>query len=263
MPGPPLARTRGPASRRCRRKQHIPLGALGTLRRSAAASPTCARGRRATTSTSPSARATCRPRRCRWRSPTRRSPTAAASPRPHLGLEVEDASGRPSSASSRRPARHVEIDPTGATRCSTACTRRPARRAAPRPTSGRAGTRPPSRSTARPAPPRPGQDDQSWYVCFVHPRAEAPDRHRRHRRAGRLRRRGGRPGRAPDRSSQWFGQSAKLVAGNSTDADERDPDPRRAGTARRAAAAPPPRRCLPFDPVLLLAVARACARARW
>ena len=40
---------------------------------------------RATTSTSPSARATCRPRRCSSRSPTRRSPTAARVVRPHLG----------------------------------------------------------------------------------------------------------------------------------------------------------------------------------
>ena len=43
----------------------------------AQASPT-GRGRRATTSTSRSARATCRPTRCRWRSPTARSPTAGA-----------------------------------------------------------------------------------------------------------------------------------------------------------------------------------------
>ena len=39
----------------------------------------------ATTSTSRSARATCRRPRCRWRSPTRRSPTAARSCAPHLG----------------------------------------------------------------------------------------------------------------------------------------------------------------------------------
>ena len=51
-------------------------------------------GRPATTSSSRSARATCRPTRCRWRSPTRRSPTAAPSSRPHVGMEVEDAAGR-------------------------------------------------------------------------------------------------------------------------------------------------------------------------
>ena len=48
-------------------------GATPCTRRATPRSP----GRRATTSTCPSARATCRPTRCRWRWPTRRSPTAA------------------------------------------------------------------------------------------------------------------------------------------------------------------------------------------
>ena len=94
-----------------------------------AASPTCAPGPRATTSTSRSARATCRPRRCRWPSPTRRSPTAAASPRPHLGLEVEDAGGRAAPAHrARRRAQRQDRRRRTARRSWTACTRRRASR---------------------------------------------------------------------------------------------------------------------------------------
>ena len=92
----------------------------------------------ATTSTSPSARATCRPRRCRWRSPTRRSPTAARS------------CGRTSASRSRTPAARLvqQLEPAGAPRHHDRPERRQAimdglhargqrSRAARRPTSGR------------------------------------------------------------------------------------------------------------------------------
>ena len=73
-----------------------------------ARSPT-ARGRSATTSTSPSARATCRPTRCRWRSPTRRSRTAALPPRaarrspgPPIRRGADDPGDRPVAPRERR-----------------------------------------------------------------------------------------------------------------------------------------------------------------
>ena len=65
----------------------------------------------ATTSTSRSARETCRPTRSRWRSPTRRSPTAATSSGPTSGMEVEDASGRAVQEIDPAPQRHLDIDP--------------------------------------------------------------------------------------------------------------------------------------------------------
>ena len=125
------------------------------------------RGRRATTSTSRSARATCRPPRCRWPSPTRRSPTAGTSSRPHLGAAIEDGAGRPSQEI-RKPARRAREDRPSAT-CDTileglhAAHDRPGRHL--RRTSSRASPRP--RSTARPArPSAPGQADQSWYAVL-------------------------------------------------------------------------------------------------
>ena len=72
--------------------------------------------RRATTSTSRSARATSRPTRCRWRSPTRRSPTAATSCARTSGIEVEDPQ-RPGGAGDRpgaaAPPRHQPAVPPG------------------------------------------------------------------------------------------------------------------------------------------------------
>ena len=62
--------------RKCVKREKVP--AVDASRRCRSAAASSGRGPRATTSTSPSARATCRPRRCRWRSPTRRSPTAGA-----------------------------------------------------------------------------------------------------------------------------------------------------------------------------------------
>ena len=67
-----------------------------------ARSPT-ARGRSATTSTSRSARATCRPTRCRWRSPTRRSPTAATSCARTSGCGSRTRRAARSRRSTRRP----------------------------------------------------------------------------------------------------------------------------------------------------------------
>ena len=82
-------------------------------------------GRPATTSSWRSARATCRPTRCRWRSPTRRSATAARSSPRTSGMEVEDAAGRVLQEFDPRPRRQVNIDPDLPRRRSwKACTRR-------------------------------------------------------------------------------------------------------------------------------------------
>ena len=107
--------------------------------------------RAATTSTSRSARATCRRRRCRWRSPTRRSPTAATCPRPHLAQRVEDPSGRVVQEIDPAPRRQLDISTADARDDPrAACTRRRWSRAE-RPTRSSAGSR--SRSPARPVPP--------------------------------------------------------------------------------------------------------------
>ena len=120
----------------------------------------------ATTSTSRSARATCRPTRCRWRSPTRRSPTAATSCARTSGMDVEDPNGQ------RRPG-----DRPGAVSATSTSTRSTARRSSrastmaaqspggtsypvfgnfPVPMAGKTGTA-----------QRPGQQDQSWYVALA------------------------------------------------------------------------------------------------
>ena len=110
---------------------------------------------RATTSTSRSARATCRPRRCRWPSPTRRSSNGGRVVRPHLGV-----AGRGQPAASRRSsidapaARKVKIDPAVARRDHAG----PARGdhvagGTSTDVLTTAGTRSRSRSTARRAPP--------------------------------------------------------------------------------------------------------------
>ena len=134
------------------------------------------RGPRATTSTSPSARATCRPRRCRWRSPTRRSPTAAASCARTSALQIEDRGGA-----------LLAEDRAQAPRAASRSTRPTARRScdglhARRQRAGgtssrrvrRAGPTIATRSSARPAPPSASrQDDQSWYVAYVDRRPSA------------------------------------------------------------------------------------------
>ncbi len=68
------------------------------------------RGRRAMTSSWRSGRATCRPIRCRWRSPTRRSATGDVVT-PHLGKEVMDTAGRVLKEIDPGPRRHVKIKP--------------------------------------------------------------------------------------------------------------------------------------------------------
>ena len=110
------------------------------------------------------------------------APTAACSSR------SSSAAGAPRPTSPRRTS----------TRSAPACTTPPRSRAAPRPTSSTAGIRRSTRCMARPAPPstRPGRP---VLVCVL--RAgdpQAPDPRRGHGRAGRLRRRRRRPGRAPD-----------------------------------------------------------------
>ena len=121
-------------------------------------------GRWATTSTSRSARATCRPTRCRWRPRTRRSPTAATwSARTSASASptrrAHDPGHRPRGA---QPRRHRPVvahhDP-----------RRPPRggdRAGRHLLSGirrlpGAGRRQDRHS------PRPGQADQSWYIALA------------------------------------------------------------------------------------------------
>ena len=132
-------------------------------------------GRWATTSTSPSARATCRPTRSRWRSPTARSPTAGGCCARGSGQRIENSAGQaeqdleaPTAAQAQHRAREPLGDP-----------RRPARR---RQRAGRhldAGVLdlPRRRSPARPERPRrapaaptspgtsrwrPGQTPSTW-----------------------------------------------------------------------------------------------------
>ena len=134
-------------------------------------------GRRATTSTSPSARATCRPRRCRWRSPTRRSPTAARSCARTSGRQVEDGQGRvvqelrrpPRAAGQDRPERPRQAIMDGLRRAASEAGRHVRgrlRRAgqARDPVYGKTGTV--ERGSAQP--------DQSWYVAYVHDTSPRP-----------------------------------------------------------------------------------------
>ena len=175
MPDRKLAR-RG-ASRSTRRASRRPACSRGTM----AALYKCGgdrarRGPAATTSTSPSARATCRPRRCRSRSPTRRSPTTARSCAPHLGKAIEDGNGVTLQEFRPKPRRKIKIDRARPrTSCSTACgaprseeqgtsadvfkgwpmqelpgLRQDRHRRAPRRTPTRPGTPASSRTTARP-----------------------------------------------------------------------------------------------------------------
>ena len=70
----------------------------------------------ATTSTSRSARATCRPTRSRWRSPTRRSATAATSYARMSGKDVQDPNGSVVQEIDPAPQRHLDINPSTARR---------------------------------------------------------------------------------------------------------------------------------------------------
>ena len=203
---------------------------------------------RATTSTSRSARATCRPRRCRWRSPTRRSPTAAASSRRTSACEIEDAAGtRAAAASTRRagaPRRrstrrtaqaildglHAAASEPGGT--SADVFERLDQAAFP--VYGKTGT------AERHGPGRPVLVRRA--TCRDPTQA---DRGRRHRRAGRLRRRGRRPGGAPDprrsgsASRRLVARRARRTAMSAADAHPRrrrraPREPRRARALRAA-----------------------------
>ena len=135
---------------RCRKKPHGRPSRAAWLRRLRPAAVVA----RATTSTSRSARATCRPRRCRWPSPTRRSPTAARSRARTSASRSRTARAACSSGSSRRAARQVRIDPAYRQVILAGPARRGQRsRAGRRPTSSPAGTRAASPSSARRAPP--------------------------------------------------------------------------------------------------------------
>ena len=199
---------RSPAS--CRRRP----GATGS---SASTSPT-APGRRGTTSTSPSARATSRPTRFRWRSPTARSRTGARSSRRTSACASRTrtaASSRRSpparsagSTSRPRPAatimsglRAAANDPGG--------TSAPVFQGFPITVAGKTGTA-----------ERGAQGDQSWYVVMA-PYNDPRDRRRGHDRARRLRRRGGRPGCAADprRVLRGQGQEGRWHGGNGAELD--------------------------------------------
>ena len=129
---------------------------------------------RATTSTSPSARATCRPRRCSSPSPTRRSPTAARSSRPHLG-QGDRGRRRRAVQEIRTPARARTSRSTRATARSIIDGLRGAATRARRHVGRRLQGLPATRSTARPAPPSAAPNpDQAWYACFVTDARRAP-----------------------------------------------------------------------------------------
>ncbi len=149
-----------PASRRacCRRQP----GATSSTAKAAPNGP----GRPATTSSSPSARATCRPTRCRWRSPTRRSATAARSSPRTSRKEVEDAAGRVLREFEPPPAPQVEIDPPTAAAILDGL--HDAAQAPRRNLLRRLRRLPDRQSRARPAP-RSGRPyaDQSWYVVLA------------------------------------------------------------------------------------------------
>ena len=147
-------------------------------------------GRRATTSTSRSARATCRPTRCRWRSPTRRSATAATSSPPRRQWKSRIRRPRVLKEFDPPPQRRSTSTPPTGRRSSTASTRPRRSRAAP-PTSLRRLPRrhrrqDRNRGAARPTRTSPGT-----------PRSRPTrtrDRHRGDHRGRRLRRRRRGPG---------------------------------------------------------------------
>ena len=135
-----------------------------------------ARGARATTSTSPSARATCRPRRCRWPSPTRRSPTAARScartsaARSRTARAALQQKLRAPAAPQARHLRDDAVDDHGGPAAAAT-----APGGTSTPTSSRAPT---STVYGKTGTAERGTDaDQSWYVAYV-PHRVAPDRGR-------------------------------------------------------------------------------------
>ena len=151
----------------------------------------------ATTSTSPSARATCRRRRCSSRSPTARSPTTARSSARTSASASRTATASRSTSLATDPRRHIKLDPAdrqtvldGLERAANQDGRHLGRRlqglaeALPR-------LRQDGHRRAR-AEPRPG------LVRLLRQRSQAPDRRRRHGREGRLRRRDRRAGGAAD-----------------------------------------------------------------
>ena len=156
-------------------------------RRCSSAAASSGRGRPATTSTSPSARATCRPRRCSSPWPTRRWPTAARSSARTSARRSRTALGRTVAELHCQPRRHVHMDPHDrARRSSTGLHARRHRAGGTsadvfkgfpyRPVYGKTGTA-----------ERGLNPDQAWYACFV-TRPGAADRGRRDDRARRLRR---------------------------------------------------------------------------
>ena len=165
-------------------------------RRCSRAAASSARGPRATTSTSPSARATCRPRRCSWRSPTRRSSTAATSCGRTSAGRSRTALGRQIEEVTKPPRRKVELlrgrpagDPAracAARRCEDGGTSADVFKGFPlyRVRQDRHGG---ARRPARPV-----------LVRRLRAAPDAPDRRRRDDRARRLRRGDRRTRRAPD-----------------------------------------------------------------
>jgi penicillin-binding protein 2 len=132
-------------------------------------------------------------------------------PRPHVGLEVEDAAGRTLQRIDPGAARHVKISPgnrqailDGLHLAASAAggTSADVFRGFPHPVYGKTGTA-----------ERPGQEDQSWYVCYV------PDGKRPIVVAVTIEQGGfGAEAAAPAARlilSQWFGVKKKLVRGSS------------------------------------------------
>ncbi|MFL5975465.1 MAG: penicillin-binding transpeptidase domain-containing protein, partial [Solirubrobacterales bacterium] len=132
-------------------------------------------------------------------------------PRPHVGLEVEDAAGRTLQGIDPGAARHVNISPgnrqailDGLHLAASAAggTSADVFRGFPHPVYGKTGTA-----------ERPGQEDQSWYVCYV------PDGKRPIVVAVTIEQGGfGAEAAAPAARlilSQWFGVKKKLVRGSS------------------------------------------------
>ena len=208
-----------------------------------------ARGRWATTSTSPSARATSRSRRCSWRSPTRRSPTAA----PSCARTSASRSTRRRHAccrrSTRRPPATSTIDPPYLD-----AIRAGLHDAASQPGGTSAdvfGNFPAARSTARPEPPSTtASRTTSWYAATCPTATDKPIVVVVTVEQGGFGAVGGRPGRAPDPVAVVLRQAAASTSPGARRHCERRPpiQIRRREAARPAAA----RRCSLFDPLLLL-----------
>ena len=171
---------------------------------------------RATTSTSRSARATCRPTRCRWRSPTRRSPTAATSSARTSACGSRTPTGRVSGDRAAGRARASSIDPADrqAIMDGLHAARERAGRHLDRRLRGLPDPR--RRQDRHRGARRPG--DQSWYVALVAV-PEPADRGRGDRRGRRLRRRDRRAGGAPDPRRSWFDVKERQARAAAADRD--------------------------------------------